>query len=186
METFFNVATHFLIIVAELMLVWHSLRTIIDAPSGLEAKIRAVALMTGFLLVVGAKRASLDLPTLVIQALDARTRERLILVGCILPAGSGVAAAWALVQQARVRSSNDRLVRFTLLLSAFLTASFADVYAESVSQIDLQHFNLRLIPNISFVAGLGLYLIFRIDGGELLSISPSSFRSRGPKIDKLV
>jgi hypothetical protein len=162
MATFFNVLTNVLVVASALAMILFIAKLIFAAGS-MEATIRSMAAVTGFLIYVGAEAVGLSIPSLMLEAITVTNPFSIGAVGIVLPGLAGVVVAWFLLYAVN-RGTEDKYWRLVVLISTFMVTLFGDVYAETLggtqnNAITSRGLDLALLPNLAFTIGLSLYLI---------------------------
>lgn len=136
----------------------------------IEKAIRALAMFTGALLVIGAEASGNSYADFIIRSLGEARPLTFGAFGVILPGAAGVALAWYLIRS--VNRSENVAVRFLGLFGMLATTQFAVMYGAAVSDRGYD-IGATAVPNIAFVSGLFLWVVFNYDANK------SNLRSSG-------
>lgn len=131
----------------------------------LEKVIKTAAMITGFLIYFGSKSIGISIPAMIAASVQNTNPIVFGFFGLILPSAAGVLVSWYCMKN--MRRSEIIASRVVILISAFIAVMFGDVYA-STYQIGTvaDSMNVALLPNLTFVVGLTLYVIFKYETGE--------------------
>jgi hypothetical protein len=163
MATFFNVLTNALVVASALAMVVFVAKLIFSA-GRMEATIRSMAAVTGFLIYVGAEAVGLSIPSLMLEAITVTNPFSIGVIGIILPGFAGAIVAAFLTYAAKREEGEDIYWRLVVLVSTFIVTLFGDVYVQTLGNaqnnaVTPRGLDLALLPNLTFTIGLSLYLI---------------------------
>jgi hypothetical protein len=126
----------------------------------LERILRATALAMGVLVVLGARAAGVSIPSVLGESVSLVSPVRFAVASVAVPAAVGVVTAWFFT---RVLKKDARLaLRIMIFVGALMFTLFVDVYAAAVGENGLG-VGAAFVPNIAFVAALGIYAITRVE-----------------------
>ena len=152
--------THIIIVICILLMISAAWYLIKEAPSKIDGLIRIMAVMIGFLAYVLSKSGGLSLPETVAKSFSFTSPLMLIASAYLVPGFLGLFIAWFILKH--LKSGNAIPKRVVLLIVSFIVMAFTDVYSYVASrQMEQISSQSSYIPNIAFVIGLGLYVIFK-------------------------
>jgi hypothetical protein len=156
---FFTLILHLLLIGTMLALLVGIILVAFRNVSPMERLIRTFAMVAGVLVAFGANAAGVDFARFSLSALEAVTPES-TLTATLVPGAAGVAVGAYLVRA--YRRSHELGVRVMSFLGMLAVASFMQVYAVVT---DTKGFFLgtAAIPNVAFVVGIILSIVFRFN-----------------------
>ena len=175
MALIFNILTH-LLIMGSLIGCVFTAGCLALSPEGIEKLIRVFAVLIGLFTYIGAKAFGMTIPELMFSPIDAVHPSLNVLKHCILPSLAGLAVGAILISS--LKSDSDIGVRVVLIVLVFTITLFGDVYSQafgdgfamlvnkSQDNPDMKQFDLRLIPNVTFVLSLGMYIVLRFESNE--------------------
>lgn len=165
MTTFFNILTHLLIIIGIAGMFVFITMMITSERYWLEKIIKTVAMITGLLIYFGSKSIGISIPVMILVSVQNTNPIIFGLFALVLPSAAGVFVSWYCMKN--MRRSEIIASRIVILISAFIAVMFGDVYA-STYQIgnSAEAMNTALLPNLTFVVGLTLYVIFKYETGK--------------------
>ncbi len=166
MVVFWNFVIHALIIVSSAGLVTFMFLLVTDSGTTEEGLIRTMACATGFLVYMGAKAVGLSMPELMFKGLEQSAPIKISTLALILPGPVGWAVAWYCTSS--LQSSKIIAARVVLLFSVFILTAFVDVYIATYAVSEFKgELNKALMPNLTFVVGILLYTIFKVDPNKI-------------------
>lgn len=162
MTLFFNILTHLLIIVGILaMFVFVGIMVKAETV-WLERIIKASTLVTGLLIYFGAKTVGISIPAIIMSSVQNTNPIIFGLFALILPSLAGIFVSWYCIKN--MNRSEIIASRVVILISAFIAVMFGDIYASTYQlQNTSDTMNTALLPNLTFVVGLMLYVIFKYE-----------------------
>ena len=120
-----------------------------------------IAGVTGFLVYLGFDAIGISIPSLIVSALKKKEIFNFILFGTIAPAFLGFLTAWYYLKFIKDIRANDMPLRLAMMFLTFSLGFIFDVFLKS-SQVDRSNFgNLPMLPNITFIITLSIYLILK-------------------------
>jgi hypothetical protein len=125
-----------------------------------ERAIRAGALFSGAMVVLGAQGAGVSYAQFIVKSLSGIKPVTAGLVGATLPGLAGVGMGWYLVRA--IRRSQNVAVRILAFVGMLATTQFAEIYAVALHARGFA-LGAAATPNIAFVVGLSLYIMLRYD-----------------------
>lgn len=161
LATVFNALTNLLIVAAVVAMIAFTVQLILRGRSDLEVAIRSIAAATGFLIYVGSQAVGLSIPSFMLSAIGTANPFTVGFLGVVLPGLAGAIVAWFCLQS--IQQTEELGVRMVVLLSTFIVALFGDAYVATLGNdaVTQQGIDLALLPNLTFVVGLSLYVVFR-------------------------
>jgi hypothetical protein len=152
------VLIHLFVVASIIGMIIFIVRVILDGHYAMERLLRVAAAAAGLLIYLGARAYGISVPELMYSSLKITEPLMKGLVGVVAPLASGTFVAWFCLRM--MQSHGDIAARGLLLFSSLVFAMFADTYAALAAQATPESLNLAL-PNITFVLGVILFLIFR-------------------------
>lgn len=125
-----------------------------------ERIVRGLAIFAGSLVVIGAEAAGF--PSDQVKTL-AHSGSLITVASVILGGGAGALLGWYLVS--RIGDSTNLQIRIMIMVTIIAHVELLEIYAQDVKS---QGFSLGsgALPDIAFIVGLALYIVFRYDTGE--------------------
>jgi hypothetical protein len=127
--------------------------------SFLEGFVRFIAIIAAFILYFGSKFTGLSIPSLMLSAITTSNPIYFISVGALIPSLVGVTASWYVLK--KLKKNESFAYRIAIFIGVFLITIFSDVllaaFGTNISG------SKELVPNISFVLGVSLYVVFRYE-----------------------
>jgi hypothetical protein len=160
MNTFFNIVAHLIIIVGILVIFGFIIKMIVKQENRLERVIRVFALVAGFLIYFMSRAVGISIPDIIVKSLAGTTPLSFGIIGMLFPLILGIFAAWYCVD-AMGRISNLP-GRVAVLIATFILTLFTDVYVAVFKLPTANKLHTNLLPNLTFVIGLSLYMIFNV------------------------
>jgi hypothetical protein len=162
MTVFFNVVTHLLIILGVAGMFAFVGLMIKSEDQWLEKIIKTLAMVAGFLIYFGAKAVGISIPAMMLASVQNTNPIVFGFFGLVLPSAAGIFISWYCMKN--MRRSEVIASRIVILISAFIAVMFGDVYASSYQVETLKEsMNAALLPNLTFVVGLTLYVVFKYE-----------------------
>lgn len=177
MALVFNVALHILLAGSMLVFVYSLVRAAWDEPNGRERSVRLMALAAGALVTLGASASGASYAKFTVDALaGGRPASFLASVGAtIFPALLGFGLGFFLTRQT---TRDEYMAMRILCFVGMLTAvAFLQVYAEA-TKVNGVFLGKASLPNVSFVAGIILTMLFTLPTGLEKSGSAQGLGSR--------
>ncbi len=162
LRTAMNTMLHVLLIASLLLFIVSIVKLTMETSDGIEKAIRAMALFTGALIVVGTQSSGKSYADFIINSLANSKPFTFGLFGVALPGAGGAALSWYALRA--VKRSENVAVRFLGLFGMLAVTQFAVMYGVAVSDRGYD-IGKTAIPNISFIVGLFVYLVFNYDAG---------------------
>ena len=160
MNTFFNIVTHLIIIVGIFAMFGFIIKMIAKGGSTLEKLIRVFALIVGFLIYFISRAVGISIPDLIVRSLVGITPLSFGIVGMLFPLIIGILLAWYCLDAMGRRSNLPG--RVVVLISTFILTLFTDVYVAVFRLPTANELHTNLLPNLTFVIGLMLFVIFNV------------------------
>jgi hypothetical protein len=134
-----------------------------------ERIVRGLAIFAGTLVVVGAEAAGLTFSSFAVNSLTHHGGLAGWLIrGAWVVLGGGAGALLARYLISRIDGSNLQ-IRIMILVTIIAHVELLEIYAQNLKR---HQFGLGVgaLPDIAFIAGLVLYVVFRYDTGEARAI----------------
>jgi len=160
MTTLLNIITHIIIIAGIIAILGFIIRMIQKGSGKLERLIRVFAVIAGFLIYFTIRVIGLSIPVLVVNLLKSTETLPFRLLAIVLPALIGILVAWYCLDA--MRRQADLPARVVILISTFILTLFIDVYVAVFSISTGAQLGSNLLPNLAFVIGLSLFVIFNV------------------------
>jgi len=181
--TFFGLIINVLIVVALVAMILLMFQMAYRANSQIERFMRFIAAAGGALAVLSTRALGLSVPEFLMQSLSTARPTLGVLSGFVAPAFAGAFVAWIFDYSIRHKGTNVT-VRLLVFVGAVFTVQFADVYAAAFRRTGVS-LGPTLAPNATFIVGLVLYLVLRVDTEEgdrrsLLGLLPQRWQQRPP------
>jgi hypothetical protein len=159
---FFSILTHLLIIISVFALSGAVVFLISSPDHGTKIVIRIISAVVGVFIYIGAKGIGLSLTELIMLGVQLTSPLGFGLSAVLLPSATGVIVAWYFINQ--LRKSEDIAARIMILIMSFIVIMFGDVYVATYSVSDnFDGYNRALLPNLSFIIGLAIYIILNYE-----------------------
>ena len=139
--------------------VWAAL----DDSNLMERVLRFGMLFSGALVVLGAQASGLSFAQLIANSLNSSGAAPVI-TGVVVPGATGIAVGLFLIRSAQ--ASGIVAIRVMILVGMLATAQFAELYANALAKHGVA-LGSSVLPNISFVVGILLYLGLRLNPRDL-------------------
>lgn len=168
-----NGLTHVLVLVGLAILVYF-LGNVVMAPfSDIERSLRAVAVVTGFLVYFGARAGGMSVPLLLSEAFNNLSLLSTGLIGVVFPSTVGAITAWQFKRAIQANKEGNVGTRVILLISTFIVVLFTECYIDSQQVASGAPLHMHLIPNVAFSVGMALYFILFWEPEKWRSITPN-------------
>ncbi len=157
-----NIFLHVLLIGSLLLFLWVIVAGALAEPDPWERTLRLAAIVAGALVALGAQAAGVSFATFTVEALaGARAPSAgAALVSAVIPALVGVGLGFFLV---RTINRSSRIARRAMgFLAMLIGVAFAALYAQ-ITQTNGLIIGAAAIPNVSFVVGVILTVVFTWD-----------------------
>jgi len=160
---------HILIVVGMIFSVIFILAMTTATKIALETGLRIASIIVAFLLYFGSKAVGISIPDLILSAIQTSNPIAIGMFGAAVPFSAGAFSAWYVLRN--MKKQPDIAVRAFIMIMTFVIILLGDVYLTTY-KIDTQTegINKFLLPNITFTAGVILYIIFNFvptkDGGH--------------------
>jgi hypothetical protein len=135
-----------------------------------ERFIRVTALFAGAMIVVATQASGVTYANFIVDAI-AKARPGVALLSAVIPALGG-AALGAYGIHVFKRRGEAVGMRFLALIGMLGASSFLSIYVASMSN-DAKHLRPAAVPNMAFVVGLILYVIFNWKTASMETQPPS-------------
>lgn len=160
MNIFLNVVTHIIILAGIVGMLVFIIKMIVGGENTLEKIIRIFALVSGFLLYFITRAIGISMPQFIMTPLARSAPVVFGVVGMLIPLLIGVLVGWyCLDAMGRESSLPGRIV---ILISTFILTMFTDVYVAVIKVPSSTQIDTNLLPNLTFVIGLLLFVIFNV------------------------
>jgi hypothetical protein len=160
MNTLFNILTHLIIILGIFGMFGFIIKMIAKGGNTLEKLIRVFALIVGFLIYFMSRALGFSIPDLIVKSLVGITPISFGVVGMLIPLILGVLIAWYCLDAMGRRTNLP--ARVVVLISTFILTLFSDVYVAVFRLPTANELHTNLLPNLTFVIGLMLFVIFSV------------------------
>ncbi len=160
MNTFFNIVTHLIIIIGMFTIFGFIVKMIARGGSPLEKLIRVLALVAGFLLYFMSRALGFSIPAIIVKALAGTTTLSFGIIGMLFPLIIGILVAWYCLDAMGRRTNLP--ARVVVLISTMILILFIDVYVAVFKLPTANELHINLLPNLTFVIGLSLFVIFNV------------------------
>lgn len=132
----------------------------------IEKGIRALAMFVGALIVLATQAAETNYTDFIVDSLGGVRPISFGLGGVIVPGALGATLAWYFAHA--TKRSPNRAMRVMAMLGTLAGTQFLWLYGASLEEAGFE-FNAAMMPNLSFVAGISLYLIFEFNTDDARS-----------------
>lgn len=156
LESITDVLVHIILLGSALLMILVIWKLINQDPN--ERVLNSVSVFTGAMIVVGAQAAGVSYSSFIVDTLGVARPFTFGLFAVAIPTMSGSVLAWFL--QSRARKDYERSMRILLLVLTMAVVQFLLTYVEAVTDAGLE-VGRYAVPNIAFVVGVFLYLIFQ-------------------------
>lgn len=161
MEFITTVIAHLATLVAMGAMFYLIIIFVLKADDDIETIMRVLAAAGGLLLFLGGKTTGVSIPALMLSSIDSSGGMVAALIQYIFPAIAGSLITYLLFRSIRNSSRDDnKRVYFLIFISTLITLLFTDVYFGNVVS-DSE--NSSISTNISFLSGIILTLLFKVD-----------------------
>lgn len=144
-----------------------------------ERIVRGLAVLLGTLAVVGAETAKLNFSSFAVSTLAHHGAAGFLieLAWIIVGGGAGLLFARYLISRIDGGPTNLQL-RIMILVTVIAHVELLEIYAENIKRggFDL---GIGALPDIAFIVGLLLYVVFRYDTGEVQALRGLFHRGTG-------
>lgn len=162
MNTFFNLLTHLLILTGILVLLSGVILMVMREKSTEGTILRSLAAVVGLFIYIGAKAVGLSIPQLAMATVQVGGSPLYRFIAVLCPSVIGLLAARFILSH--MDRSEDIAARIIVLIMAFIMIMFGDVYAATYStNVAPDGLNKALLPNLSFVVSLALYIVLKYE-----------------------
>ena len=120
---------------------------------------RAMAMFIGALIVVGTQASGRSYSEFIIDSLGSTRAPSFGIFGAIMPGFAGLALGYYFTRGAR--RSGERAIRVMVMIGTLAITQFALMYAVAVENSGTK-LDAGVTPNVSFVVGLGLWLVLNL------------------------
>jgi hypothetical protein len=169
----FILLAHVFIVFAMLAMVIFLWRKTWEEKHRLEKLIRFFAVVTGFLVYFGLRASGISIPALLLSSISTVDKMSFGLWAALLPAVTGALVGWFCLTA--LERNSHIAPRGVIVVFAFFLTLFTDVYAATFDLARISHeFDKALIPNLTFIVGLMLYVILRFTPRALRAPAPQA------------
>lgn len=126
-----------------------------------EVLVRIFSCLAGFAAYIAARVLGIALPQLLLTSMETSHPIMMWIMKAVMPFGAGVLMAFLFLKA--LKSGNERAYRIMILISSFVLAIYADIYATASaiqSEATKMPVNPNLLPNLSFILAIILYIIW--------------------------
>ena len=162
-ELFLPICAHLLIITGILLMCYLLLNLVMlkdeqrrSTKREKEKAIRAFSMCIGFLIYFISRSSGMPIPELIFKSIKITNPFIFFLLNMMFPSLIGSFAAWYFIRV--MKKGEDVASRAVVLFATIMLFLFIDVYTSSFKVEDQS----VLIPNATFVIGIGLYVIFKV------------------------
>jgi hypothetical protein len=134
-----------------------------------ERIIRGLAILVGTLLVMGAEAAGLTFSSFAVSSLTHHGSAGFVAKIAWVIIGGGAGALLARYLISRIDGGTNLQIRIMILVTVIAHVELLEIYAQNVRQHGFV-LGVGALPDIAFISGLLLYIIFRYDTGEVRAI----------------
>ena len=155
-----NSLLHLLLVGAMALFVYTAVREVLRTQHDGEKRMKALAVFAGALIVVASQATGTSYADFMLGALGGTKPLTFGVFGLVAPAAAGVALAWYFVR--KLDRSEIFATRLLMMIGMLAVTQFAVMYGVAVGE---EGFALgqASIPNVAFVVGLFLYMLFNYD-----------------------
>lgn len=134
---------------------------VLKADDDIETIMRVLAAAGGLLLFLGGKSTGVSIPALMLSSIDSTGGIIAALIQYIFPAIAGSVITYLLFKSIKDSKKDDnKRIYFLIFISSLITLLFTDIYFGNVVS-DSE--NSSVATNISFLSGIVLTLLFKVD-----------------------
>ena len=163
MQTFFAILTHFLIVSGLITLLSVMFIIIFNAPTAFEKIVRASSFSIALLIYFGAKAFGISITELIIQGITNYSLS-FAFYGVLFPSSLGIFLGWYFARS--MQKNKNIAIRILILIGVFSIIQFTDIYLIAYDLTGLK-VDKNLTPNLIFIISIGLYIILRVDPGNI-------------------
>jgi hypothetical protein len=154
------------------ILIWVGLAVILAVlrpHNPVERMVRVASFAGGMLATIGVDAAGLPVSDVLDRSRTSGYNAGLfVVIDAILPALAGSALSWFLVRT--LKKGRDIANRVLIFLGTIIVTEFAIVYGQVAASGITQ--NKVYLPNIAFVVGIVIYMIYGVPTPKLNTASP--------------
>lgn len=165
MESFFSVVTHILIVSGIIGMMISVVMIVFLAEGFMSRVIRVLSAVSGMFVYIGARAVGISIPELMLNGMEVAQFAIVGLSWVVLPSSTGVLVAWIITRQ--LHKGEDYASRIINMVLTFVIVMFSDIYVASYSYDHDSAFNKALLPNLSFILSLMIYIVLRYDAGGM-------------------
>ena len=134
-----------------------------------ERIVRGLAIFAGTLVVMGAEAAGLTFPSFAVDTLSKTGPAgwAIRLTWVVLGAAAGALLARYLIS--RIDGGTNLQIRVMILVTIIAHVELLEIYAQNLKRHGFV-LGIGALPDIAFISGLVLYVVFRYDTGEARAI----------------
>lgn len=161
----FNVLLHILLVGSLFLFLFAVVKLALVAVSPMERAIRVMALVAAVLLVLGASTAGVGYANFAVDALSgARTASAAAKLGtAVVPGMVGVGIGFYIIRV--YRKSTLKAIRVVCFVGMLTVVAFIQLYA-AAAQAKGVILGTAAIPNVTFILGLVLVIVFTSDAED--------------------
>jgi hypothetical protein len=141
--------------------LWHTTH----GTNSKELVLRLMALFVGAMVVIGAQVAGVDFATFSVNALSSarHVSAPAKVASVIVPGAIGIVMGWYLTRS--LRRDEDIAMRIMGFVAMLAATQFAAIYVVAMGKRGLE-LGVTALPNLSFIIGIFLYVIFTYDSKQ--------------------
>lgn len=166
METFLRLALNTFVLAGVLGLAVSTLMLIREGESPVRKAVRLIAMLLGFFVFLGARRLGIDVPSLLVAALNNIDPQGVTAVAAAVGGSSGAITTHFILKSLTGENAPERLIHLIILLTSFIVCTLLDVFTLP-SQVNDATQTAAFSTNLSFVAAIAFYVIFIADLAKL-------------------
>lgn len=133
---------------------------VLKAEDDFETTMRVLASSLGLLLYLGGKSTGVSIPALILSSIDSTGGIISGLIQYIFPAIAGSLITLFLFQSIKDSKTDNKKIYLLIFISTLVTLLFTDIYFGNVTS---ESESASVGTNISFVSGIILTLLFKVD-----------------------
>jgi hypothetical protein len=160
LSTLVNGLMHILLVGSMVFFVYVAITEVAKTRHEGEKRMKALALFCGSLIVVATQASGTSYADFMLGSLGGTKPLTFGAFGLIAPGAAGLALAWYFVR--KLDRSEVFATRLLMLFGMLAVTQFGVMYAVAVGDQGYE-LGTTALPNISFVVGLFLYMLFNYD-----------------------
>lgn len=179
-----TVAMQFLLVASFALFMWALFIVVYRTRNPIERAIRALAMFAGAMVVIAAQASGASYADFIVDSLGGVKPLTFGLAGVVMPGVAGGMLAWYMVRAAVV--SEVRAVRLLAFVGMLAGVQYLTLYGVSLGEKGFE-LSAAALPNMAFVIGIALYVMFQYDPeapkGRMLG-SLGSILARGDRRER--